>query len=428
MEWRHAVFTRTAAASKRVRECWEWLHQIDKCTKIGQLFESGFSDVFGNWEGVDMELATAIQLRQEPLRRAKQLEIDFAKSNPGVPLLMNGRMIIFLLDDYYKIKATDRKTIEWNQFLSLKLQNNDLRDFKNKFTNHVGKMVDPPSDYMLEEHFRQQICHHPDLKIYFELYREMAPGDPNKTYASMLQKLERHFELETDEKKRAEMGLSQSSKQQRVVAGISNDGICRVWKSTGYCARQTEHQNCEYAHPKAQKGIDKGKGKGKRKGKDQTTGLKPGSGKGKGKGKDKGDRKPSEIIGNSDAVHPVPKPAPKPRPGKATLAKKAFSAVAGQWCRSHTRDGKCESPDDCGLIHNPTCRHWATQAEDSCGCKLGKNKCPFPHRIDVKSSCPKGTTLASDGEIQLPPKKSGSDGKPALTMHLAEDSEGGEDK
>jgi hypothetical protein len=85
MEWRHTVFTRVAAASKRVRECWVWLHQIDKCTKIGQLFESGFSDVSGPWEGVDMELATAIQLRQEPLRRAKQLEIEFAKSNPGVP-------------------------------------------------------------------------------------------------------------------------------------------------------------------------------------------------------------------------------------------------------------------------------------------------------------------------------------------------------
>jgi hypothetical protein len=327
-------------------------------------------------------------------------------------------MIIFILDDYYKIKTTDRKTIEWNQFLSLKLQNNDLRDFKNKFTNHVGKMIDPPSDYMLEEHFRQQICHHPDLRIYFELYRELAPGHPDKTYANMLQKLERHFELETDEKKRAEMGLSgaQSSKQPRVVAGISNDGVCRVWKSTGYCARQTEHQNCEYAHPKAQKGIEKGKGKGKGKGKDKDK-----DGKGGGKGKKKGKTKDSDVP-------PVPTAAPKARPGKATLAKKAFSAVAGQWCRSHTRDGKCESPNDCGLIHNPTCRHWATQAEDSCGCKLGKNKCPFPHRIDVKSSCPNGTTLNSDGEIQLPPKKSGSDGKPALTMHLADDSEGGEDK
>jgi hypothetical protein len=82
------------------------------------------------------------------------------------------------------------------------------------------------------------------------------------------------------------------------------------------------------------------------------------------------------------------------------------------------------------LIHNPTCVHWATHnsGEDSCGCKLGKNKCPFPHRESVKSSCPKGTTRNSDGEIQLPARKCSEDGKPALTLHLAEDSEGGSDK
>ena len=119
-------------------------------------------------------------------------------------------MVILILDDYYKIKTTDRKTIELNQFLSLKLQINDLRDFMNKFTNHVGKMLDPPSDYILEEHFRLQIQDHPALKMYFELYREMEPDDPNKSYAKMLQKLERLFELETDDKKRAEMGFGLS--------------------------------------------------------------------------------------------------------------------------------------------------------------------------------------------------------------------------
>ena len=103
-----------------------------------------------------MELATNIKLTGEPRRRVRELTEQYNKDNPTLPLLLNGRMTIWILDDYFKVHKNDRKTIEHNQFLSLRMHNNDLRDFKNRFTTHVGKMLDVPEGYILEERFRAQ--------------------------------------------------------------------------------------------------------------------------------------------------------------------------------------------------------------------------------------------------------------------------------
>jgi hypothetical protein len=251
----------------------------------------------------------------------------------------------------------------------------------------------------------------------------------------MLDKLDKHFENEQYNTRRVELGLStvglprgDTGRGGRVTAGLqTNDGICKYWKQTGYCRNYTENGNCSYSHPEDQKAILKGKGKGKDgKGKKGKGKGKDGKGKGKGKdGKGKGKDKGKKSLSENDEwtlVQPKAKAWPKAKSASGA-PKRMYSCKTDEYCRAHTKNGKCEGPNFCGLFHNPTCVHWETHE-----CSLG-SKCPFPHRSDVKSKGPKGTTYDANGKMHLPSYEAPTQGKAqcAISMHLAGSDDGRDD-
>jgi hypothetical protein len=285
-------------------------------------------------------------------------------------------------------------------------------------------MSDPPPDNILQDRFRSQIQDHPMFRIYFEWYNnDLEPGDPKRSYRAILIRLEKLFEKEVDDKQRQELGLGVVGRVPgqaggKAAAGISErDGICNVWKRTGYCARMSEKGHCEFSHPLNAQGIDKGKGKGKAK-----------KGKGKdGKGKGKDGTKGKDGKGKNLPRPPRPDVNAEPRPPKKAAASKElnskilFTTLDGQWCKSHTKAGECTDPNECKQVHNATCKHWLNR-NDGDGCPMPKGKCAFPHRSDVIAAVPKGATKSSDGKLQLPAKKIAAQ-KAALSIHLAEGSD-----
>ena len=91
-------------------ECWKWLHEIDKVGDVANLYCSGASPITGSWENVDMELSLNIKLTGEAKRRVAEMEAQFNRDNE-LPMLLNGRMNIWILDDFFKIQVSDRKQI-----------------------------------------------------------------------------------------------------------------------------------------------------------------------------------------------------------------------------------------------------------------------------------------------------------------------------
>ena len=200
---------------------------------------------------------------------------------------------------------------------------------------------------------------------------------------------------------RSEQGLGGTTPGQKTqgrVTALGADGVCRVWKQTGYCQKYTEGGKCSYSHPMNSKGSEKkGKGKGKKKkGKD-----KDGKGKGK-KGKGKGKKYANANV--EEAPAPPPKP-PKKQPYHTS-----------NFCASHTKDGKCKDPNKCGKTHNPTCLFWSNG-------DCSKENCQFPHRKGVQGKAPKSsaTPKAKPGaKAKVKPKPKA---RSTVMMSLSDDGE-----
>jgi hypothetical protein len=302
--------------------------------------------------------------------------------------------------------------------------------------------------------FREQVQYHPSLERYMYEYKELDKSDPKRSYESMLAKCRKIFADKRQDAIRTEHGLGVipsggRSTGKANAATNENDGVCRLWKSTGFCQNQTDkNKPCPYSHPESKRGCDKGKGKGKGKklkgngkGKGGSKGGKKGSGKGKkgkngskGKGKGKSGKKGGKGgsrrgRANAAAEEKTFTKAEWKAWSLANTSEQApkatttiFSMAEGAWCKKHTKSGGCTG---CHLIHNPTCAKFAKGVK----CDFhDQGKCAFPHREGVKGKGPSKPSSASPVIPKVKAAAKKGTRKSTVAMAVGSEPEAGDDE
>ena len=183
------------------------LDLIKQVSALEELLDSGRCPGIGPWEDVGFEIYVQLQLPPGITRRISELEVAYER-NKGYQLMMIGRMAAFMLDECMEITDQNSQQIMYEQCLAIRLQNNDLRDYKTRFCRHINETPVRPNEAMLPFHFRPEIQGHPEFKTYFEQYTEWPEDDPTRSFPAMCARLDRLFESNLNAKHRADLSLN----------------------------------------------------------------------------------------------------------------------------------------------------------------------------------------------------------------------------
>ena len=138
-DWRERLMENVATASLRPTEAFQWIHEVSDAADIHALADSG-KGTEGSWEQLDSALLEALQIPKhgEIERQLKLLKKEL-KDRHGRPLLINGRQVLKVIDEFMKLTDLDTDILEVERLRKVKMINNDLKRYVTEFTQVLGE-------------------------------------------------------------------------------------------------------------------------------------------------------------------------------------------------------------------------------------------------------------------------------------------------
>ena len=132
-DWKNDIRENISAASGRLRETWEWMLEIDRVKDPLMLLDHGCSKN-GSFEQLDGKLQaalTSILNGNEDLRRSmRDKKLAFQAANGCAPMLMSGRMTMWYVYQYYKVRQLDTYILDIDKVYNIRTKGNHLRGFQ----------------------------------------------------------------------------------------------------------------------------------------------------------------------------------------------------------------------------------------------------------------------------------------------------------
>ena len=340
MQWRqyyNNIKDQVHLATNHIDEAWIWISELDDPKKT---FED-FADS-GNFRALDAKLQMSLynRLQGELLTSVSTIKEEMGRRDP--PVLIRGRQILWKVQREFAISKVDKHIFSMQDFLLLKMRDNNLSNFMTEWDRVVSAIATDPGDGVKEAKLISEIGKHSSLAIPLASYNALEHDSPLRGYKNLYSTVQRTLENRKIEKNRLmQSDALEKGKGQGNVHSIGTETkpkvICRYWKS-GKCKNG---DTCKYSHSGPKGGRDAANGKGRRsKERDSSTSSRNSSVSSRASSTSKGKGKKQQI------------------------------------CRSWNSTGTCKFEKECRFAHKGPCNAWVKEGK----CKFG-DKCIFQHIV-----------------------------------------------
>ena len=186
---------------------------------------------------------------------------------------VKGRHLLLRFHEYFATSIKHGAIYGLEDLMSVKMVNDDLKGFINKWDSVLAGMKKEPENSVLEAYFHLAVKRFKPLEHDLALYDRAADGSKERTYDFLITAARAYLERRRLEKMRDATKRSLGSKDTTMPAPEEKKGICYEFQKTGKCKRGS---SCPYKHEKGRE-KSKGKGKGKDRSQSRSRSLTPGS-------------------------------------------------------------------------------------------------------------------------------------------------------
>ena len=263
-DWKIKVRDNIAAASAKPDDARSW---VGKVYKESQTIE-GLDDSEG-FATLDAKLlASLTNCAEGDLGRqiATFKELRAREEKP-----VKGRHLLLRFHEYFATSIRHGAIYGLEDLMSVKMVNDDLKGFINKWDSVLAGMKKEPENNVLEAYFHLAVKRFKPLEHDLALYDRAAEGSKERSYDFLITAARAYLERKRLEKMRDATKRSLGAKDVVVPAPEDRKGVCFDYQKTGKCKRGS---SCPYKH---EKGRDKSKGKGKDRSQSRSRSLTPGS-------------------------------------------------------------------------------------------------------------------------------------------------------
>ena len=265
-DWKIKVRDNIAAASAKPDEARSWVGKVYK--------DSQTIDALDDSEGfatLDAKLLASLTNCAEgdlgrQIATFKELR---AREDKNV----KGRHLLLRFHEYFATSIKHGAIYGLEDLMSVKMVNDDLKGFINKWDSVLAGMKKEPENSVLEAYFHLAVKRFKPLEHDLALYDRAADGSKERTYDFLITAARAYLERKRLEKMRDATKRSLGSKDTTMPAPEEKKGICYEFQKTGKCKRGS---SCPYKHEKGRE-KSKGKGKGKDRSQSRSRSLTPGS-------------------------------------------------------------------------------------------------------------------------------------------------------
>ncbi len=420
--WRTDTFRTIATSSVDPDNCFKWLIAIKKAVSIKDLPKTPI--IFKQLE--PKILKAGIKCCKEPFKTDIKTLVRKAQENEDDPRLLPGSEIFWLMLQEMKRTIPEQTATSYREILHVKLKNNDMRKFLEKWTSCLEDAIEDPPESLLATLFIEQIEQCEPFQEHWEhVTLPLIVKNEARTYKFAMSAVTVWLEQKKakDKAKSIKQANESAWDDQETPKWASpgwiekpkfKRGDCHTYFNKGKCADETCGFNHENTLHQGGKGKSKGKGKkgdGKREASSDITCFNCGKkghksaecrgrsqsrepkGKGKGqesKGKGKGDNKGKGKGKRSSSDG-------KPRPCKTcgnTGHKTADCKDNAPKCVAHYKSDCTTS--GCQKWHPPVCLFWEKGT-----CTKTAHDCIFLHRTTTWSK-PRNASPASNTTYEKP--------------------------
>ena len=186
---------------------------------------------------------------------------------------MKGRHLLLRFHEYFATSIKHGAIYGLEDLMSVKMVNDDLKGFINKWDSVLAGMKKEPEDNVLEAYFHLAVKRFKPLEHDLALYDRAADGSKERSYDFLITAARAYLERRRLEKMRDATKRSLGAKDTAMPAPDDKKGVCFDFQKIGKCKRGS---SCPYKHEKGRE-KSKGKGKGKDRSQSRSRSLTPGS-------------------------------------------------------------------------------------------------------------------------------------------------------
>ena len=186
---------------------------------------------------------------------------------------VKGRHLLLRFHEYFATSIRHGAIYGLEDLMSVKMVNDDLKGFINKWDSVLAGMKKEPENNVVEAYFHLAVKRFKPLEHDLALYDRAAEGSKERSYDFLITAARAYLERKRLEKMRDATKRSLGAKDVVVPAPEDKKGACFDYQKTGKCKRGS---SCPYKHEKGRE-KSKGKGKGKDRSQSRARSLTPGS-------------------------------------------------------------------------------------------------------------------------------------------------------
>ena len=186
---------------------------------------------------------------------------------------VKGRHLLLRFHEYFATSIRRGAIYGLEDLMSVKMVNDDLKGFINKWDSVLAGMKKEPENNVLEAYFHLAVKRFKPLEHDLALYDRAAEGSKERSYDFLITAARAYLERKRLEKTRDATKRFLGAKDVALPAPDDKTGVCFDCQKTGKCKRGS---SCPYKHEKGRE-KSKGKGKGKDRSQSRSRSLTPGS-------------------------------------------------------------------------------------------------------------------------------------------------------
>ena len=374
--WKLHVKKKIMSASGVPKTIQKWIKKIDAATCIEDLLDDE------GYETLSYKIAAGliVACHGEFKRNIELMEAKLEKKGES----LNGRQLLFLVYEHYKLQEVDAKLFDFNDLLGVHLKGDNLVALVNDFEATLDGMAKEPDEDVKCNLFTNQIELSDQLHLDYKLYKkDMLANKTPFTYQSLLSMVKNYIEEKRKDALKRKMAGAPLPGMFAGDGKKKTAGDCHQMQRKGKCSRGDK---CPYNHDGVTKQEYRRKGKN---GKDRSRSKSRPRSYSRDKDR-KGSRGRSgtprpgsrDRRGSRNSFRGSSRPKGKIFKGRDRAHSRGPSPSGGQNkrpCMTFLKKGKC-GDSNCKRWHIPNCVHFNKPG----GCRDGKD-CIFMHSKGKRS-------------------------------------------
>ena len=147
-----------------------WIKELEMVDSMDELKSSRSvaGKNFPNFEMLDAKIASALNKIIQNSYFKKKVSLEEQKAQKDDRFL-RGRQIAFMIYDYFRVTGAHDTVLDYADFFSITLRNDDVQDFDTRWDEIRLSMTKIPTDGVLESLYKKRIRESEQLKTVLEL-------------------------------------------------------------------------------------------------------------------------------------------------------------------------------------------------------------------------------------------------------------------